>query len=208
MCVVKRACGLLCYILFKPWLLIYQDSEVLFGSNGRYKAFRDSSESRLGVTLGAEPLEAFEDPASSLVFFPCCGLTPQPHVCFEVLSVTHTETWHWMLTGSLRTPLLMSRYMYWTDWGASPKIERAGMDASNRQVIISSNLTWPNGLAIDYGSQRLYWADAGMKTIEFAGLDGSKRKVRGPLKHLPRSGSLQDSVLWLAADRTRETQRL
>ncbi|VTJ58187.1 Hypothetical predicted protein [Marmota monax] len=71
----------------------------------------------------------------------------------------------------------MGGYMYWTDWGASPKIERAGMDASNRQVIISSNLTWPNGLAIDYGSQRLYWADAGMKTIEFAGLDGSKRKV-------------------------------
>lgn len=75
--------------------------------------------------------------------------------------------------------------MYWTDWGASPKIERAGMDASGRQVIISSNLTWPNGLAIDYGSQRLYWADAGMKTIEFAGLDGSKRKVRVVLRHPP-----------------------
>lgn len=84
-----------------------------------------------------------------------------------------------MLTGSL-----ISRYMYWTDWGASPKIERAGMDASSRQVIISSNLTWPNGLAIDYGSQRLYWADAGMKTIEFAGLDGSRRKVKVALKCL------------------------
>ena len=59
------------------------------------------------------------------------------------------------------------------------------MDASGRQVIISSNLTWPNGLAIDYGSQRLYWADAGMKTIEFAGLDGSKRKVSVALRHLP-----------------------
>lgn len=77
--------------------------------------------------------------------------------------------------------------MYWTDWGASPKIERAGMDASGRQVIISSNLTWPNGLAIDYGSQRLYWADAGMKTIEFAGLDGSKRKVRVAVSHPPRT---------------------
>lgn len=51
------------------------------------------------------------------------------------------------------------------------------MDASNRLVIISSNLTWPNGLAIDYESQRLYWADAGMKTIEYASLDGSNRKV-------------------------------
>lgn len=68
--------------------------------------------------------------------------------------------------------------MYWTDWGANPKIERAGMDASNRGVIISTNLTWPNGLAIDYETQRLYWADAGMKTIEFGNFDGSDRQVR------------------------------
>lgn len=69
-------------------------------------------------------------------------------------------------------------FMYWTDWGANPKIERAGMDASNRIVIISSNLTWPNGLAIDYETKRLYWADAGMKTIEFGNFDGSDRQVR------------------------------
>lgn len=68
--------------------------------------------------------------------------------------------------------------MYWTDWGANPKIERAGMDASSRMVIISSNLTWPNGLAIDYDTQRLYWADAGMKTIEYGSFDGSGRQVR------------------------------
>ena len=93
---------------------------------------------------------------------------------------------HWVVTGRLvRPPLPVPRYMYWTDWGASPKMERAGMDASGRQVIISSNLTWPNGLAIDYGSQRLYWADAGMKTIEFAGLDGSKRKVSVARGHPP-----------------------
>ncbi len=69
--------------------------------------------------------------------------------------------------------------MYWTDWGANPKIERAGMDASSRIVIISSNLTWPNGLAIDYETKRLYWADAGMKTIEFGNFDGSDRQVNG-----------------------------
>lgn len=98
--------------------------------------------------------------------------------------------------------------MYWTDWGASPKIERAGMDASGRQVIISSNLTWPNGLAIDYGSQRLYWADAGMKTIEFAGLDGSSRKVGVALRHLPQPDSLHSaSTHWLAGDRSYRVQR-
>lgn len=70
-------------------------------------------------------------------------------------------------------------FMYWTDWGANPKIERAGMDALSRMVIISSNLTWPNGLAIDYATKRLYWADAGMKTIEYGNFDGSGRQVGG-----------------------------
>lgn len=69
------------------------------------------------------------------------------------------------------------RFMYWTDWGANPKIERAGMDASNRTVIISTNLTWPNGLAIDYNTERLYWADASIKTIEYGNFDGSGRQV-------------------------------
>ncbi|XP_072448783.1 low-density lipoprotein receptor-related protein 4 isoform X1 [Chiloscyllium punctatum] len=95
------------------------------------------------------------------------------------------------LDGSMRTVLIWENldrprdivvdpiggYMYWTDWGANPKIERAGLDASERTVIISSNLTWPNGLAVDYETERLYWADAGMKTIEYANLNGTHRRV-------------------------------
>ena len=67
--------------------------------------------------------------------------------------------------------------MYWTDWGDFPKIERAGMDGKHRHVLISKNLTWPNGLVIDYKTNLLYWVDAGMHTIEYAELDGSNRKV-------------------------------
>eukprot|EP00061_Rhincodon_typus_P018828 g48171.t1 len=95
------------------------------------------------------------------------------------------------LDGSMRTVLIWENldrprdivvdpiggYMYWTDWGANPKIERAGLDASERTIIISSNLTWPNGLAVDYETERLYWADAGMKTIEYANLNGTDRRV-------------------------------
>ena len=70
-----------------------------------------------------------------------------------------------------------SRYMYWTDWGDDPKIERAGMDGKERHVIVRSNLTWPNGLAIDYSELRLYWVDAGTKRIEYTDLDGQNRQV-------------------------------
>ena len=72
---------------------------------------------------------------------------------------------------------MYSRYMYWTDWGVTAKIERAGMDGQDRQVIVHQNTTWPNGLTIDYDEERLYWADAGVKTIESSDLDGENRKV-------------------------------
>lgn len=55
---------------------------------------------------------------------------------------------------------LLSRYMYWTDWGEHAKLERSAMDGSDRVVLISNNLGWPNGLAIDMAGSQLLWADA------------------------------------------------
>ena len=69
------------------------------------------------------------------------------------------------------------RWMYWTDWGTIPKIEKASMDGSNRSVIHSTNLTWPNALALDYPAQVLYWADARLDKIESSNVDGSNRRV-------------------------------
>ncbi len=70
--------------------------------------------------------------------------------------------------------------MYWTDWGDHSKIERAGMDGLDRTVIVRTNLTWPNGLALDYDELRLYWVDAYTKKIEYSDLDGQNRKVSFP----------------------------
>lgn len=67
------------------------------------------------------------------------------------------------------------RYMYWTDWGEVPKIERAGMDGTLRSVIIDSDIYWPNGLTLDYGEQKLYWADAKLSFIHKSNLDGTFR---------------------------------
>ena len=67
--------------------------------------------------------------------------------------------------------------MYWTDWGTVAKIEKASMDGSNRSVIHSTNLIWPNALTLDYVSQVLYWADAFLDKIESSDVDGSNRRV-------------------------------
>ena len=40
--------------------------------------------------------------------------------------------------------------MYWTDWSPQSRIEKAGMDGSNRRVIVDTGQGgWPNGLTVD-----------------------------------------------------------
>ncbi|XP_009574253.1 PREDICTED: low-density lipoprotein receptor-related protein 5 [Fulmarus glacialis] len=94
--------------------------------------------------------------------------------------------------------VLSNSYMYWTDWGETPRIERAGMDSSTRKIIVDSDIYWPNGLTIDLDEQKLYWADAKLSFIHRANLDGSFRQkvVEGSLTHpfaLTLSG---DTLYW------------
>ena len=67
--------------------------------------------------------------------------------------------------------------MYWTDWGANPKIEKAEMDGSGRRSIVTGNLAWPNGLTLDQATNRLFWADAKLEIIEMSDLDGGNRQT-------------------------------
>jgi len=76
-----------------------------------------------------------------------------------------------------------SGVIYWTDvsqeaikrvtWpppvssGSSPQIE----------VVVSTGLISPDGLACDWIGRKLYWTDSGIKRIEVSDLDGRMRKV-------------------------------
>lgn len=72
--------------------------------------------------------------------------------------------------------------MFWTDWGSNAKIERANMDGSNRTVLVNSTImsslglgakiVWPNGLAIDYDTDTIYWVDANSDIMATMDLNG------------------------------------
>lgn len=66
-------------------------------------------------------------------------------------------------------------FLYWTEWGKEPKIEKAFMDGSARKTIVIDNLGFPNGLVIDYKTNRLYWTDAKWDKIENCDLHGRNR---------------------------------
>ena len=67
--------------------------------------------------------------------------------------------------------------MVWTAWGTKPHIARAQMDGSARQTLVTGNLSKPDGVIIDQATNRLYWSDAQLDTIEMSNLNGGHRQV-------------------------------
>uniref|UniRef100_UPI00358EC55C sortilin-related receptor isoform X3 n=1 Tax=Myxine glutinosa TaxID=7769 RepID=UPI00358EC55C len=65
--------------------------------------------------------------------------------------------------------------LFWTDWGEHAAISRATMAGSNPVHVVSTNLRWPNGVAVD--GDRIYWTDAFFDRIESAKLNGDDRVV-------------------------------
>lgn len=69
-------------------------------------------------------------------------------------------------------------YIYWTDWGSAPKIERAGLDGSGRASLVSApHVHWPNGITVDYANKKIYWCDGYLSKIMMSNMDGSGIEV-------------------------------
>ena len=62
--------------------------------------------------------------------------------------------------------------MYWTDWGTD-KIQRANLDGSGVEDLVTSGLGSPRDLALDLGAGKMYWVDVVTDKIQRANLDGS-----------------------------------
>ncbi|XP_069108702.1 low-density lipoprotein receptor-related protein 2-like isoform X5 [Argopecten irradians] len=93
-----------------------------------------------------------------------------------------------------------SRYIFWTDWGQHPRIERADMDGHNRTSIVTKKVYWPNGLSLDYPNKRLYFADARLDYIEYCNYDGSGRRQVFANDHFLRHPHglvvFEDTIFW------------
>lgn len=60
----------------------------------------------------------------------------------------------------------------------SPSIQRSETTGAQLINIITDNIVIPNGLALDYQAERIYWADANLDKIEKCDFDGLERVVR------------------------------
>jgi len=63
--------------------------------------------------------------------------------------------------------------MYWADAGPPARIQSAFIDGTGVRDLGISSLTSPNGIFLDAGSGKIYFADSGAGNVRRANLDGS-----------------------------------
>lgn len=67
-------------------------------------------------------------------------------------------------------------YIYWTD-DTAHTIQRARLNGSDQQDVITDELKHSDGIAVDWVSRNLYWTDVELKRIEVLRLETNYRKV-------------------------------
>ncbi len=63
--------------------------------------------------------------------------------------------------------------MYWTNAGSRDRIQRADIDGSNLENLVTTGLNNPIDVALDVTAGKMYWTDHGTDKIQRANLDGS-----------------------------------
>lgn len=68
-----------------------------------------------------------------------------------------------------------SKYLFWTDV-MDENIKRARIEENPKvEVLVNINLNTPDGIAVDWINEKLYWTDTGIDLIEVADFDGTSR---------------------------------
>ncbi|KAH3846670.1 hypothetical protein DPMN_088972 [Dreissena polymorpha] len=66
-------------------------------------------------------------------------------------------------------------FLFWTDSGLYPKIERSDMAGRDRKTLITKGLISPISLETDIANKRIYWIDTATENIESSKYDGTDR---------------------------------
>ena len=89
------------------------------------------------------------------------------------------------------------RLLFWSDWeDGDPRIEQVLMNGSNRTRIKTAGLKYPNGLAIDFSAQRLYWCDGGTDEIGSMSLKGDAQLIHFRSPHPFAVSVFKDALYW------------
>ncbi|CAF2466733.1 unnamed protein product [Rotaria sp. Silwood2] len=114
----------------------------------------------------------------------------------------------WSITVDPRAGL---RYLFLTDWGKNPRIERASMDGQQRVSIVNDSIEMPVGLTLDLIRQEIYFTDHHLNYIEVVNYNGENRRkilANTHFLHGPISINVYEQYLYWYDSNSKEVRRL
>lgn len=93
-----------------------------------------------------------------------------------------------------------NRYLYWADYGQTPKIERALLDGTNRTILVSSGIITPRGLALDWQTGYVYWVDDSLDMIARINPHGGETEIVRFGSRYPTPYGItvfENSIIWV-----------
>nr|VZI46220.1 unnamed protein product [Spirometra erinaceieuropaei] len=94
----------------------------------------------------------------------------------------------------------INRYLFFNVWsGNRGRVERTWLDGTHREIVVDQeHAVWPNGIALDFEAQQLYYVDAYLAVIQRVPYAGGTptRIVPGGLQHPFGFDLLGDNLFW------------
>jgi hypothetical protein len=103
------------------------------------------------------------------------------------------------------------RFLFLTDWGKNPRIERCSMDGQQRLSIVNDSIQMPLGLTLDLIREEVYFTDHHLNYIEVVTYNGEKRRkilANTHFLHGPISITLFENYLYWFDSNSNEVRRL
>ena len=136
--------------------------------------------------------------------------------CFTILSFFKFQK---VITRGISNPRGVAVYptkglLAYSNWDDNPErkphIGLAGLDGDDVEILVETNLRWPNGLAFDMPSNRLFWGEAYYDLLESIRLDGTGRVSVKPNTNLmalhPFSVAVFENTIFWSDQSMREIQ--
>jgi len=108
-------------------------------------------------------------------------------------------------------PRAGARFLFFTDWGSNPRIERSNLDGQQRTVLVHDGIQMPVGLTLDHIREEVYFTDHHLNFIEVISYSGqNRRKILGNshFLHGPGSIALFEQYLYWVDTNSNEIRRL
>ena len=100
----------------------------------------------------------------------------------RLLNVHGGNTTDTVLAGKLDDAIAIGfhykkQMLFWTDVSLEAIMRKSLKGNSKQEIVVSTGLVRPEGLAVDWITSKIYWTDSHSKLVEVANMDGSQRSV-------------------------------